>query len=301
MKPSTMPQPALTIRSGSTHDLATIMAIWHANETIDDPEPPPCPPILPEYPHLLAHGQLWVAEEQGQPIGFAGIAIRSTTAFLTDLFVHPAHHSGGVGAALLQHAFAPYRDLTQFTVSSSDLRALALYTRHGMQPRWPHMLLNTSRVDVAQLDAAAAIAIPAEPHDPMLITWDAQISGRMRPNDHAFWCTAEAGVPLWVTRNGERIGYAYVRQRDPQISTTDLRIGPIGAYTPADSSATIAAAIAWAAPRARSLSLPVPGPHPALAGILRAGFRISYVETFMCAGPACFDETCYCSSGGALF
>jgi len=296
-----MPPNHTHIRQGHFGDLDAVMEIWHANETIDDLEPSPRPPILPEYPHLLETGKLWIAELDGIPIGFSGVVVRGQTAFLTDLFVHPEHHSAGLGTRLLAQALNEYATLTRFTVSSSDLRALALYIRYGMQPLWPNILLHANNPRTKQLALNGCHTEIADPHDPDLIAWDSEISGRERRLDHAAWVAREGGVPIWIMRQSARVGYAYVRHSGANAGISERRIGPIGARTPADAAAVVATAIHWAASQAQIVRVNMLGPHPGLAMLLDMGFRISYVETLMLAGQPPFDPRCYCGSGGALF
>lgn len=292
----------ITIRQAQLTDLDAVMAIWHANETIDDPEPSPTPPILPEYPHLISTGKLWIAERGSMPLGFAGAVVRGQTAFLTDLFVHPHDQAAGLGQRLLAQALDAYASLTRFTVSSSDLRALALYTRYGMQPLWPHFLLHATNPQTHQLAKAGLQVELANPNDPQLIAWDSAISGRSRAQDHQHWWHDLSAIPLWISRKATHVGYAYVRPTEGMPDMSDVRIGPVGAQSPADAAAVLASTIHWAAGHARTVRVNVLGPHPALPALLNIGFRISYVETLMLAGPHTpFDPHCYCGSGGALF
>jgi ribosomal protein S18 acetylase RimI-like enzyme len=293
----------LTIRAGGHADLPAVMDIWYANEVGDDPQPPARPPTLPDYPHLLATGRLWVAEQGGRVVGFSGAVVRGTVAFLTDLFVGPEHQSTGVGARLLSQALDPHAGLTRCTVSSTDPRALALYTRYGLLPQWPNFLLRSHRPRPELLLTAEIEAVEALPGDPAIIAWDAEIGGRERPADHAYWAASEGGVALWLLRGGEPIGYAIARLRAGTIwQPGAARVGPVGVLQAEEAGPALCAAIAWAATRADAIRVDLPGPHPGLAGLLEAGFRIGYIETFMLDSPRpFFNPRCYVGSGGALF
>lgn len=290
------------IRPGTEADLDAIMDIWYANEVLDDPHAPPRPPILSDYPHLVRTGDLWIAERAGQPVGFSGAVVRGETVFLTDLFVHPDHQSSGLGARLLDRAFAGYSSLAQFTVSSSDPRALALYIRAGMQPRWPNFLLRAHRPRIDDPATDGIHAHIADVGDPMFGEWDTRISGRGRPQDLAFWVREDGGVPLWLLRGGAPVGYAVVRIQRGESGLPDAaRVGPTGARRPEDAAGVLAAAAAWAAQQAPNVRLDALGAHPGLDRLLRAGFQISYVETFMLRASApFFNPRCYSGSGGAL-
>jgi hypothetical protein len=67
------------------------------------------------------------------------------------------------------------------------------------------------------------------------------------------------------------------------------------------AAACVLAAMCWARARADVLLIDVPGPHPCLAPLLDAGFRIAYVETFVStARTPFFDARCYVASGSNL-
>jgi len=54
----------------------------------------------------------------------------------------------------------------------------------------------------------------------------------------------------------------------------------------------------YAAERAPTLRLAVPGPHPILAPLVEAGFLIVYLETFLASeGAPPFDPTLYLPGG----
>ena|SRR5437588_8682420 len=136
-----------------------------------------------------------------------------------------------------------------------------------------------------------------------LIHRDAEIGGRRRPQEHTFWVREQRAAPLWFRRQGTVVGYGYVRLGAGTIySPQACTLGPIGARTPDDAGVCVLAAVAWAQSRAVVLCIDLPGQHPALAALLDAHFRITYVETFMSAAHTPFlDPRCYVGSGGTLF
>ncbi|MEN9933569.1 MAG: hypothetical protein RLZZ387_148 [Chloroflexota bacterium] len=297
------PGIGVTIRPAQAGDLPVIYDLFYALEVGDDPEAPPRPAMLPDYPHLLAHGDLHVAESGGVILGFAGVVARGETAYLTDLFVRQDRQSGRIGSRLLRHALAPHGGRARFTVSSTDPRALGLYIRAGMRPLWPLLLLRGHSARLSGPLVGDVRAEPADPADPELLMWDTELSGRERPQDHAFWLREEGGVPLWFLRGDVRIGYGYVRLKAGTLYHPDAaRVGPVGARTHIHAAQCAAAAVRWASEHAAVLRLDLPGPHPALAPLLEAGLRIVSVETFAAsAEPLFFDPARYLPSGGALF
>jgi mycothiol synthase len=92
--------------------------------------------------HDVDPGLSRVAEREGKPVGFL-LARRwrsDAVGFVEILAVHPAEQSRGVGSAMLSDAFARFAEAglreAQLGVASDNPRALRLYERMGMTPRW---------------------------------------------------------------------------------------------------------------------------------------------------------------------
>jgi GNAT superfamily N-acetyltransferase len=290
------------IRLATAEDLPAVHAIWYANEVAGDPNPPPPTGVLSTLRHMLATGDLLVAEREGAIAGFAGLIRRGRLAFLTDLFVRPDIQSAGIGGALLGRIL-PRQGYTLATLSSRDFRALALYVRTGMRPRWPNFWLRAESSHIGKLPGDVQMRA-AEPGDPELTRWDAEVSGRERPDDLAYWERDRAAAPFWFERAGRRVGYGYVQQGSeeslwfPEAYT----IGPVGAASPDDARGCVVAAVAWARERSPLVRLGVPGPHPALPVLLDAGFRITDIETFLTSDSVGVpDVTRHLPSGSTFF
>jgi acetyltransferase (GNAT) family protein len=288
-------------RSALEADLGAAWDVFYQNEVLDNPHLPLPGDIPPYLQHVLQTGTLYVAEREGKILAFAGAITRGNISFLTDLFVWPDQQSGQLGKTLLRSVL-PQDDLVHCTMSSSDPRALALYIRAGMRPQWPHFALRLEKPGYKKPLAPDLEIIEADPNDPALVQWDAQISGRPRPVDHQFWVREERAVPVWFQRQGQTVGYGYIRLgagtlSDPQACA----LGPIGARTPADAAVCVLAAVNWALQWVEVLHIEVPGPHPCLATLLESGFHIIYADTFVStAVTPFFDAQCYIASGGDL-
>ena len=288
-------------RPANEAELRSVYEVFYQNELLDNPNLPSPGDIPPYLSHVLQTGTLYVAEKDGKILAFAGAISRGNISFLTDLFVLPSHQSGQLGKTLLRFVL-PQGDLIHCTMSSSDPRALALYIRAGMRPQWPHFALRLEQPTHTWSLASDMEIIEADPADPALVSWDAQISGRLRPADHQFWVREERAVPLWFRRHGQTVGYGYIRLGaealpDPQSCT----LGPIGVRTPEDATACVLAAVNWALQRVVVLHIDVPGPHPCLATLLERGFHIISFDTFVSTAiKPFFDERCYIASGGDL-
>jgi GNAT superfamily N-acetyltransferase len=292
----------ITIRRAIDAELATIYDIWYAAEVGDDPVPPPhgSPMLLG---HELATADVYVAEIDGQIVGFAATVMRGAVAFLSECFVRAEYQSRGVGRALVRRLLPNDRRI-RCTLSSRDPRALALYIRSGMRPQWPNFCLRAAAARLGALPGPPIDVTGARVGDPALVEWDAAIGGRRRPQDHAYWVDQVSAIPLWFKSDATPIGYGYVQLHTPEDlwNPDALTLGPIGARTPADALACVAAAVVWASSRAATLRITVPGSHPALAPLLDAGFQITYVEMFMSSAAQPFmDAACYIPASSTLF
>jgi GNAT superfamily N-acetyltransferase len=188
-------------RSANEAELRSVYEVFYQNELLDNPHLPLPGDIPPYLSHVLQTGTLFVAEKDGKILAFAGAITRGNISYLTDLFVLPSYQSGQLGKTLLR-CVLPQDDLIHCTMSSSDPRALALYIRAGMRPQWPHFALRLEKSTHTWPLTSDMEIIEADPADPALISWDAQISGRLRPVDHQFWVREELAVPLWFRRKG---------------------------------------------------------------------------------------------------
>jgi GNAT superfamily N-acetyltransferase len=296
--------PGFSIRAATPGDLPAIHHVWYATETVGEASPPPLGEPHPWLRHVLRTGTLLVAERDGAITGFAGIIARGDLIFLTDLFVAPQTQSDGVGGRLLD-AILPRDGRALATIGSSDPRALALYIRAGLTPAWPAFQIHVEREQwrTADVDLGGVHMIEATPMDAESLTWDAEIGGRPRPEEHRYWLDECAGTAFWFERGGERIGYGYVRLApETSLQPADTAVvGPLGMRDAGDGATCVIAAAGWALERAPQARLLVPGPHAALRLLLNAGGAIEYVDTFLCSASPCVDATRYLPSDGAFF
>lgn len=292
----------VTFRPAREEDLMQASEVVYENDIRDDPAPPAFPGRSPTLLHIFQTGTVYIAEEHGRILAFAAAITRDKVTFLTDLFVLPNQQSSRLGQTLLQQIMPVTEDGIRCTMSSTDPRALALYIRSGMHPQWPNFCLRLDEAaPLEKLDTDVEI-VEATPDDPALIKWDAEVSGRWRPQEHAYWMGEQQAVPFWFRRGTQTVGYGYVRLGAGTLWFPDACVvGPIGARTPADATACVLAAVRWASRRAETLRIDVPGPHPCLAPLLEARFRITYVETHLSSqNVSFFDPRCYIASGSDL-
>jgi len=291
-----------TIRPAVEAELQAVFEVFYQNELLDNPQLPLPGDVPPYLSHVLHTGTLYVAEENGRILGFAGAITRGNISFLTDLFVLPSSQSGKLGKTLLQTVL-PQDNLIHCTLSSGDPRALALYIRAGMRPWGPHFALQLDKPTHTWPLARDIEIIEADASDPALLDWDARACGRPRPEDLQFWVREERAVPIRFRRRGQIVSYGYARfGAEAHSNSQSCTLGPLGADTPEDATACVLAAIYWAMQRAVKIYIDVPGPHPCLTTLLERGFHIVSFDTFVStATTPFFDARCYIASGGDLF
>jgi GNAT superfamily N-acetyltransferase len=288
---------SLTLRPATTADLAIL-----ADITIDsafDGKPPDG--FATAYlDHELATGAGIVAAEDGRPVGFGILLTRGDISNLAELFVRRGTQSRGVGAAILARLFEGARP-RRFTVASSDPRALALYARHGMVPRWPDWDLR-AEAKALDLPAGDVATVEAAWGDAAWADWDRRCAGRPRVSEHGYLRDACAGVPLLFRKGGATVGYACVRTAGHIGAGDSAVIGPLGARDTGVAPAVALAAARWAAERRAIVLIDLPGPHAACASLIRAGFRIDGQGTYMSNMPTDFmDPACYAPIGAEFF
>lgn len=277
---------AHSIRLGTADDMIGCTRVWRA--TID-PALPAISQGYPLYQHELDTGTLLVAEDDGAIVGFAGSTTRGERWFLADLFVDPERHGLGLGRRLLEALVAadapgPVRA----TMASDDPRALTLYTKLGMSPRWPCFSLigtheQTKRPDVTTRRRAERCS-PSE-----LVTLADSCRYELAADDLAYW---QGTVEVDTIVIGDA-GGAVVRWSTPfSIDHPEaISIGPLFARSAELLPAVVAAVLD--AVRSDSPHTPtkmyVPGPSPALGLLLDAGHRIEAFDLFSASTDSVLD------------
>src|SRR5438105_2932754 len=90
------------------------------------------------FEHLLQTAEhFWVAELDGQPIGYSRSIFRDGLRELTELFVLPNQQSAGVGRELLARAFPAEGARHRSIIATNNPQSLSRYLRAGVTPRFP--------------------------------------------------------------------------------------------------------------------------------------------------------------------
>jgi len=211
----------ITYRRGSPADSPALFAIFEAaiddlgrrmqangNSTTGDPAA--WERRRPLFEHLAETCEhLWIAEDDGRPIGYARSILRDGVRELTELFVVPDLQSNGVGRTLLERAFPAGGARHRTLLATFDVRAMARYLRSGLDGRLPIFSVNRAPEPVS-----VASDLQAEPLVTDLATLarlaeiDRELLGYRRDIDHRLF--VQHGRGLVYRRGADIVAYGYL-------------------------------------------------------------------------------------------
>ncbi|MGI8331899.1 GNAT family N-acetyltransferase [Actinomadura scrupuli] len=210
--------------------------------------------------HLRRHGAFLVAELDGAVAGYCATRPVGAATMLCDLFIDPARQGAGVGRTLLDRALDGLAEI--FTFSSRDPRAMPLYVRYGLVPRWPLLYLE-GPPPAPGPPGLRARTVPAG----RAAGTERALTGADRDPDHAFWATMPGAAALVVERDGEPVAAGA-----GEVTPGSGALLHLAVAAGADAAQATAAALTGLG--SARLQACLPGPHPALRGLLAAGWRI---------------------------
>jgi GNAT superfamily N-acetyltransferase len=277
------------IRPASVEDVPAIREILaaHGNDgpvtTVDI--------VGPYVRHLLAHHRVLVATEGELVLGFGAVVDAGVAIHLADLFIRPDRLGQGIGRPLLDALFgdAPRRT----TFASADPRALPVYVRAGMLPRWVALYLEG---EVDRLPGPPSSFTVKAAEAPRLAALEQDWIGIDRSADHAYWAAQPEADSFVVLEAGEPVAIAHARRR--QVGTA--RAVDHALVRPgADPVPALLAVVRRAGERAPVLVLS-PGPNPLLPILLGAGLRIVDRDQYMASHADLVDPARLLPNGGLL-
>jgi len=226
---------------------------------------------------------LWVAEENGDFLGFAWSWVCGDLWFLAQLFVAPDQQGRGIGQELLkrtlQHADragAVNKALITFTFNRVSQ---GLYIRNGMFPRFPIYNFSVARERLLpHLRSARLRCVPIEntpAHLQQLAEIDASALGVPRDKHHRYLIADGTTKGVMLYAGDERVGYAYI--------SIDGHIGPLAVTQPDVMGDAFKTALALAADSgALQVSAFLPGTSDiALSLAVASGMRITFPMLLM--------------------
>jgi GNAT superfamily N-acetyltransferase len=219
-----------------------------------------------QFEHLArTSDQFWLAEEDGEPIGYARSILRDGLRQLTESFVLPERQSRGLGRELLARAFPREGATHRLILGSADLSALTLYLRAGLVPLFPCFALSRPAEPVAVPTDLVITPLDAIPATLVILgDLDQAVLGHRREVDHA-WLRDDRQGYLY-RRDGQPVGYGYVG---------DDYTGPFALLAAADFPAVLAHAETQVAAHGGVFTVEVPLVNRAAVGwLLGRGARL---------------------------
>lgn len=285
------------IRQAEIADVPAIHDSWLLTDFPDEAERALVARLgpAPWFAFLIAHGDMRVAEVDGQIIGFAATITRGRVCYLSECFVQPAWQSRGVTKALLAALYTDHT-VVRCTLASSDPRAVSRYMRVGMRPQWPMYFVRLSdatRLGEPQYEVRETNDVEA------WLFYDRRIVGHDRAIDITDYFVAHCQAALLQIYDGPQLIGQSLAQRqhyDPGASGV-MNVSLTGVFDSQHAAGAMHAAVAWThALGAPDVHMRVPAAHAGLPFLIDRGMHIAGVETF-CASQMWFDPTCYAPSG----
>jgi GNAT superfamily N-acetyltransferase len=249
--------------------------------------------VGPYLQHLIARGGARVAIEDGMVVGFGATIDTGRAVHLADLFVRADHLGQGIGRPLLAAVFGDAQRRTTF--ASDDPRALPIYVRAGMLPRWASLYVEGP---ADRLPAAPATLSMREATAAELAAVERSWTGSDRSDDWRHWTTQPDADSFTVLDGDEvvAIATARVRQASPVRVLNRLVVHPDLGVDPVPVTL---AAIARAGRGGLVMSC-IQGPSPVLRPLLDLGFRIADRDQFMASEPDLVDPARLIPNPGML-
>ncbi|RXH35569.1 acetyltransferase [Bradyrhizobium nanningense] len=189
---------------------------------------------------------LWVADDDGEIVGFAWSWVCGELWFLAQLFVAPDRQSDGIGNQLISKTFA------QADMRGASIKALitftfnnvsqGLYIRHGLFPRFPIYMVSVPRDRLASRLAEPRLRLESLADRTAgldeLGLIDVVALGVSRAKHHRYLLSDGTTGGYTIHSDSECVGYVYI---------SDGHIGPLAVRRPDLVGSALAAALSRAA------------------------------------------------------
>lgn len=163
----------------------------------------------PLFDFLAEHAaQFWLAERDGEVLGYARSIEHDGLQELTEFFVAPDQQSAGVGSGLLSRAFADTGAKYRTIIATLDERALFNYMRMGVYGQIMLKYFNRKAEKVSVESDLRIEPLNLEVHLDALHRIDRELLSHTRAGIHRWLVGRREGFVY--ERNGEVVGYGYV-------------------------------------------------------------------------------------------
>jgi hypothetical protein len=249
-------QGAVAITGG--RDPEVLAALWDSRR-----------PLLEHLAGTAEH--FWIAEQDGEAIGYARSTLRTGVRQLTEFFVRPGRQSAGAGKGLLARAFPADGAARRVLIGTTDERAQALYLRAGVYPVCPcYYFSHEAKAETVPTDLAFEPIAESGETLARLAAVDIAVLGYRRDIDHAFLLGERQGY--LYRRGGTVAGYGYTGERN----------GPFALLEAGDYAAVLAHAEAVAAAAGREFGVEVPlANRAALQHLIERRFQMEAFFAFL--------------------
>jgi GNAT superfamily N-acetyltransferase len=240
------------------------------------------PPVFQSFSLQDDPRGVWVAEADGDMLGFALGWVCDDLWFLAELFVEPGHQGRGVGSGLLARtleqagkAGATTKSLITFTF---NVVSQGLYIRHGMLPRLPIYLFSAARDALTPDPQAQRLRYtPIEStaaHLKVLAQFDVGALGVSREKHHRYILNDSTMKGVFLHHGDECVGYAYVSATGHvgPLAVAHVRCMDAGFRTALDLAVAAGAA---------QVSAFLPGACPAVGIAVQHRMRIAFPMVLM--------------------
>ena len=242
--------------------------------------------------------RFWVAEANGQVVGFGAAIQRDRIWHLAALHVLPDFQAHGVGREILERCLAASPPGALYSTVSDSINPVsnAIYARRGMLPQVAllHLEGPTGALHPPVMRHELTFEpFPAAGADPDLLgVIDLAVIDCRRPQDHELWASVPDLAGFYVQQGSGVVGYMYVAATGALGPGAVLRSGD---FAPAVSLAIDAAREMGAATARLRIAVAA---RPAIADLLARGFRYGPSIGLLLTTEPWGQMDRYLSSGG---
>lgn len=286
LEPGALADKSITLRPGTIDDSQTVYRIFQESildlgqrlnvmDITGGTDPELLAPFWelrrPLFEHLARTAyRFWIAEVDGEVVGYARSIMRSGVWDLTEFFVRPGFQAAGLGRALFSHVLPEEEVRHKAIIATTDTRALARYLKAGIYARFPIVYFSRSPQPV-ELESDLHF-VPMTDSDSTLQTLaalDEQLLGHSREEEHRWLMQVRQGH-IYL-RDGQPVGYGY----------TASESGPFALLQKEDFPAVLAHAERQVVAESDTFGMEVPLVNEAAVNyLLGQGFEMDAFYTF---------------------